>query len=166
VSLDSGGRNTRAIAGLRIAVGALFLIFGEYKVAGRQFVLGGGFESWIHRFLDSGSAYPFMVPVLQAFVLPHARAIAVLVAGGEVAIGIGLILGILVRVASLAGLVYMLALLFSANYPGAGSPVWAYFGAALDHLVFALCFLAFIVGAPSARWAMDLRRAPRNGTGR
>ena len=37
-------RNTRALALLRIGVGVLFLIFGEYKVFGTQFTLGGGFQ--------------------------------------------------------------------------------------------------------------------------
>ena len=60
-------RNTRAVAFLRIAVGALFLIFGEYKVFGTAFTLGGGFQYWISRFLQDG-AYPFMVPVLRGFV--------------------------------------------------------------------------------------------------
>jgi len=32
--------NDKALAGLRINVGALFLIFGEYKVFGRQFTSG------------------------------------------------------------------------------------------------------------------------------
>jgi hypothetical protein len=44
----------RALAGLRIAVGALFVIFGEYKVVGTQFTLGGGFQYWIGRFLQDG----------------------------------------------------------------------------------------------------------------
>jgi hypothetical protein len=64
--LDS---NTRALSGLRIAVGILFLIFGEYKVFGTTFTSGGGFEYWINRFLADG-AYPFMVPVLKNLVLP------------------------------------------------------------------------------------------------
>ena len=73
--------NPRAFAGLRVAVGMLFVIFGEYKVFGTQFTLGGGFQYWIHRFLSDG-AYPFMVPVLQNFVLPLAKPIAFLVAYG------------------------------------------------------------------------------------
>jgi hypothetical protein len=59
----------KALTGLRIAVGILFLIFGEYKVFGTQFTIGGGFQYWINRFLAEG-AYPFMVPVLKNFVLP------------------------------------------------------------------------------------------------
>lgn len=142
------------MAGLRIAVGILFVIFGQYKVFGTQFTLHGGFEFWIHRFLQGGGAYPFMVPVFNGLVLPHATAIAFLVAYGELAIGLALILGILVRTASAFGLVYMLALLFSANYPGAHAPFWQYFGASLDHSVLALCFLAFVVGRSDERLSL------------
>jgi len=58
-------RNALALAGLRIAVSCLFLIFGQYKVFGTQFTLGGGFQWWINRFLQDGAAYPFMVPVVH-----------------------------------------------------------------------------------------------------
>lgn len=156
-------RNALALAVLRIAVGVLFLFFGEYKVFGRTFVAGGGFEGWIHRFLDGQSAYPFMVPVLRGFVLHHAKPIALLVAVGEFAIGISLTLGVLTRVASGCALVYMLGLLFSANYPGAGAAPWMYLGASLEHLVLALCFAAFLIGEPELRLSVArywLRRAP------
>src|SRR5437764_7364495 len=105
--------NSRALAVLRIGVGALFFLFGEYKVFGTQFTLHGGFQYWINVFLQGG-AYPFMVPVLKNFVLPHATAIAFLVAYGELAIGLALVAGIMVRAASACGLIYMLTLLFSA----------------------------------------------------
>ncbi|MGB2890291.1 MAG: DoxX family membrane protein, partial [Candidatus Acidiferrales bacterium] len=95
--------------------------------------------------LEDG-AYPFMVPILRHFVLAHSTAIAFLVAYGELAIGLGLILGVLVRTASVCGLVYMLVLLFASNYPGAHAAFWQYFGAALDHLVLALCFATFALG--------------------
>ncbi len=138
-------RNARVLAGLRIAVGALFLIFGQYKVFGAQFTLGGGFQFWIHRFLEGG-AYPFMLPVLQNFVLPNGTVIAFLVAYGELAIGLGLVFGILVRSASVCGTIYMFALLFSSDYPGPHAAFWQYFGGALDHLVLALCFATFALG--------------------
>jgi uncharacterized membrane protein YphA (DoxX/SURF4 family) len=138
-------RNAVVLAVLRIAVGVLFLIFGEYKVFGTQFTLGGGFQSWIHRFLADG-AYPFMIPILRNFVLPHGTSIAFVVAYGELAIGLALLLGLLVRTASTFGIVYMLSLLFSSNYPGTHAPFWQYFGASLDHSVLALCFAAFALG--------------------
>ncbi len=87
-----------------------------------------------------------MVPVLRGFVLPHGTAIAFLVAYGELAIGLALVTGLLVRAASICGLIYMLALLFSSNYPGPGVAPWQYFGASLDHSVLALCFGAFVLG--------------------
>jgi thiosulfate dehydrogenase (quinone) large subunit len=147
-------RNTMALAALRIAVGVLFLIFGQYKVFGTQFTMGGGFQSWINHFIAEG-AYPFMAPILREYVLPHATAIAFLVAYGELAIGLGLVLGYLVRTASTFGTIYMAALLFSSNYPGSHVAFWQYFGAALDHLVLALCFAAFALG--EADKALSLR---------
>lgn len=151
-------RNTRALAFLRIGVGILFLIFGEYKVIGTQFTLGGGFQFWINKFLEGG-VYPFMEPVLRGFVLPHATLIAFLVAYGEFCIGIGLVLGILVRPASVGGLALMLAMIFSADYPGANAAFWQYFGASLDHSVFALCFVAFLIGHSDEVWSARAWRA-------
>ena len=142
-------KNDLALASLRIAVGVLFLIFAQYKVFGTQFTLHGGFQFWINRFLHGG-AYPWMRPVLTGFVLPHATAIAFLVAYGEMAIGLALVLGVVVKPASLFGFIYMLALLFSSNYPGDKAVFWQYFGASLDHSVLALCFAAFLIGNASA----------------
>ena len=145
--------NSRALAVLRIGVGILFLIFGEYKVFGTQFTLHGGFQFWINKFLEGG-AYPFMEQVLRGFVLAHATPIAFLVAYGELAIGIALLFGILVRPASVGGLIFMLTLLVSSDYPGAGAPFWQYFGASLSHSVFALCFVAFLMGRAEAVWSV------------
>jgi uncharacterized membrane protein YphA (DoxX/SURF4 family) len=141
----SRDRNENVLAALRIGVGIFFLVFGEYKVFGTQFTLGGGFQNWINRFIAHG-AYPFMVSVLQNFVLPHGTAIAFLVAYGEFAIGLALIVGVLTRTASIGGLLLMLAMLFSSDFPGADTAFRNYFGASLSHSVFAMCFLAFIFG--------------------
>ncbi|HYK38514.1 MAG TPA: DoxX family membrane protein [Candidatus Eremiobacteraceae bacterium] len=156
----SKDRNAVALAVLRICVGLLFLIFAEYKTLGTQFTLHGGFQFWINRFLEDG-AYPFMKPVLKNFVLPHATPIAFLVAYGELAIGLSLVSGILVRAASFFGLIYMLSLLFSANYPGAGAPFWQYFGASLDHSVLALCFFTFLLGRADAALTLKYKRPER-----
>jgi thiosulfate dehydrogenase [quinone] large subunit len=158
---DSQFTNARAMAFLRISVGTLFLIFGQYKVFGTQFTLHGGFQFWIKKFLEDG-AYPFMVPVLRGFILPHATAIAFLVAYGELAIGLALLLGVLARPASTFGLLYMLSLLFCSNYPGAHAPVWQYFGASLDHSVLALCFISFLIGDSSTAWSLRAQRVQRN----
>ncbi len=158
----SEDRNSQALAFIRIGVGIFFLVFGEYKVFGTKFTLGGGFQYWINKFLEGGT-YPFMEPVLRHFVLAHPTPIAFLVAYGELAIGIALILGVLVRPASLCGFVFMLTLLFSSDYPGAHPDFWQYFGASLSHSVFALCFVAFLLGRADAVWAVPGRaRKSRN----
>jgi thiosulfate dehydrogenase [quinone] large subunit len=150
--------SARSLTALRIAVGCIFLIFAEYKVFGLQFTRGGGFQHWINLFIQGG-AYPFMVPILRDFVLPHATVIAFLVAYGELAIGLAMVSGILVRPASVCGMIYMLTLLFSSNYPGANAPFWQYFGASLDHSVLALCFGAFALANPRELWSIhSLRR--------
>jgi uncharacterized membrane protein YphA (DoxX/SURF4 family) len=154
--------NSRALAVLRIGVGIFFLIFGQYKVFGTQFTLHGGFQFWINRFLEQGGAYPFMVPILRGFVLPHATPIAFLVAYSEFAIGLALTFGILVRPASAGGLIYMLTMLFSSDYPGASAPAWQYFGASLSHSVFALCFLVFLLGRSAEMWSVPVARAQRS----
>jgi thiosulfate dehydrogenase (quinone) large subunit len=161
---DPNTRNTYALALLRIGVGLQFLIFGQYKVFGTAFTLHGGFQFWINKFLEGG-AYPFMVPILRGFVLPHTTAIAFLVAYGEFAIGLGLIFGVLVRSASLGGLLLMLPMLFSSDYPGAGAPFWQYFGASLSHSVFALCFAAFLLGRADSVWSFAALRRTRAGGG-
>ncbi len=150
--------NARALAALRIGVGVFFLIFGEYKAFGTQFTLGGGFQFWINKFLEGG-VYPFMEPVLRNFVLPHATPIAFAVAYGEFCIGLGLVLGILVRPAGVCGLAFMLVLLFSSDYPGAHAPFWQYFGASLSHSIFALCFVAFLIGRSDEVWSVRKLRA-------
>ena len=161
---DSSARNNYALALLRIGVGIFFLIFGQYKVFGTAFTLHGGFQFWINKFLEGGT-YPFMAPILRGFVLPHATAIAFLVAYGELAIGTALVLGVFVRSASLCGLIFMLTLLFSSDYPGAGAAFWQYFGASLSHSVFALCFAAFLMGHADSVWSVKALRKNHAGAG-
>lgn len=155
--------SARALAFLRITVGIFFLIFGEYKVFGTQFTLHGGFQFWINKFLQEGGAYPFMAPLLRGFVLPHATPIAFLVAYSEFAIGLACTLGILVRPASAGGLLFMLTLMFSSDYPGVGAPFWQYFGASLGHSVFALCFISFLIAGPNTPFSISglQTKAPR-----
>lgn len=149
-------RNTTALSTLRIVVGIFFVLFGEYKVFGTDFTVHGGFETWVRSFLAEG-AYPWMKPVLQQVILPHARVCAFMVAYGELMIGLALVLGVLTRAASMFGIVLMTLLWASDGYPGQHVALWRYFGASLQWSVFASCFVAFLIGEPEARWAL----APR-----
>jgi thiosulfate dehydrogenase (quinone) large subunit len=153
-------RNANAIALLRIFVGIFFLILGQYKVFGTAFTLHGGFEQSIRGFLAQGT-FPWMAPVLQHAILPHARVCAFLTAYGEVLIGLGLIFGVLTRVASIFGILLMVLLWLAAGYPGPHVALWQYFGASLEWSIFAGCFAAFIIGEPEARWSLAAQRKAR-----
>lgn len=152
--------NDRALAFLRLCVGGLFLLFGQYKVASPEFV-DTGFHNWIDRFLADG-AYPFMANWLRAYVLPNERILAFLVGYGELAIGVALVVGVAVRLASVFGALFMLVLLFAADSPGPGARPWQFFGAALPHLVLALCFMTFALGRADASFSLTAL-LPRSG---
>lgn len=136
--------------------GLLFSAVGQYKVFGTDFTMHGGFEQWIRSFIMQG-AYPWMKPILGEIILPHAQICAFLTAYGELMIGLGLVAGVLTRVASVFGIALMSLLWLSAGYPGPHSALWPYFGASLDWSVFVACFVAFLVGEPEARWSLTSR---------
>jgi thiosulfate dehydrogenase (quinone) large subunit len=149
----------RALAALRIAIGVLFVIFGESKVFDSWFIADGGFQSAVQSFIQQGNAYPFMVDTLRTMVLPHAHFLAFLVAYGELAIGLSLVSGVLVRTASVFSAIYMVLLICSASYPGDHLPFWRYVAFSLEHSVFLLCFVTFALGdsaetcsLPASRW--------------
>ncbi len=153
--------NARAIALLRIGVGLLFLTFGEYKVFGTAFTLGGGFQSGVRGFLDSGGTYPFMVPVLRGVLAHFGTPMAFAVAWGEFLIGLSLTLGVLSRVASSFGALLMAAMWLSGGWPGAHPAFWRYWGASLEWSVFFLCFLVLMAGRPEQCWAVRVPRKPQ-----
>jgi thiosulfate dehydrogenase [quinone] large subunit len=157
--MSAANQQARALAFLRIAVGLLFLIFAQYKLRSAQFI-HHGMANYIGHFIQNG-CYPFMRPFLTKIILPHAVFFGAIVAITELLIALSLITGVLVRWASLGGLIMMLLYLFSSNYPGAQAPFWEYFGASLDHSVLALCFLTFLIGKPDAVWAIRLGRSTR-----
>jgi uncharacterized membrane protein YphA (DoxX/SURF4 family) len=149
----------QALAALRIAIGVLFVIFGEAKVFDSEFTLGRGFQSAVHAFIQQGITYPFMVNTLKTVVLPHGRFLAFLVAYGELAIGLSLVSGVLVRTASVFSAIYMVLLICSASYPGDHLPVRRYLAFSLEHSVFLLCFVTFALSdsaetfsLPASRW--------------
>jgi uncharacterized membrane protein YphA (DoxX/SURF4 family) len=150
-------QQSKALASLRIAVGLLFLIFAEYKLTSSKFIWGG-MASYIGHFIEDG-CYPFMKPFLTNVILPHAVFFGAIVSITELLIALSLITGVLVRWASIGGLMMMLLFLFSSNYPGAQAPFWQYFGASLDHSVLALCFIAFIIGGSDTIWALHFKRS-------
>jgi hypothetical protein len=72
---------------------------------------------------------------------------AFLTAYGELLIGLGLVFGVLTRVASVFGMLLMMLLWLSAGYPGTHVAIWRYFGASLDWSVFG-CLPRFCLASP------------------
>jgi uncharacterized membrane protein YphA (DoxX/SURF4 family) len=154
---SSRDRNAIALALLRIVVGLFFVVFGQYKVFRTEFTLHGGFQKYVGNFVHDG-AFPFMVPLLKSILEHAATPMAFAVAYGELLIGIALVIGIMTRWASLFGFLLMMAMWLSGGYPGPHAAFWQYWGASLNWSIFALCFLALMVGRPEDVWALGGRR--------
>jgi uncharacterized membrane protein YphA (DoxX/SURF4 family) len=145
----------KTIAATRIATGTVFLCFAEYRIASPAFTYGG-FEAWIHQFVNEGTAIGFYKALLGKFVLVHPVLCARLVAWGELAIGLRLVLELLVRAASVGGVILMIAL-FTGYAPGHGAPLWKYFGANLDHIPLLFLFVIFFATLAGDVWGLDGR---------
>jgi uncharacterized membrane protein YphA (DoxX/SURF4 family) len=156
--MEETGRKT--IAAARVATGVIFLFFGEYKVAGPAWSQSG-FEGWIRGFLDQGMPVGFYRVFLVKFVLMHPLLCARLVGWGELAIGISLVIGLLVRAASVAGAIHMVSLALATWYaPGHNVPLWRYFGANLDHIPLLFLFAIFFAARAGETWGLDERFQP------
>ncbi|PYY14709.1 MAG: hypothetical protein DMG61_08995 [Acidobacteria bacterium] len=145
----------RVLALVRVAVGVMFLFFAEYKIVGSEFV-HGGFQKYISSYVDQHQAVSWVQTMLTRWVIPHPFLWARIVAWSELLIGLSLVLGWFVRLSSLGGLVFMLAMTFSTWYaPGHGAPMWRYLGANLDHVPLAMLFLIFLAFNAGKTWGVD-----------
>ena len=149
------GALPKSLALVRIATGVFFTFFGQYKVFGAAFI-DGGFHRYIEGYIQQNQAVGFYKVFLATVVLPHTELFAYVVGWGELLIGIGLVLGLWVQAASLAGALHMLSLTLATwHAPGAGAPLWQYFGAQLGHLPLVFLFVLFFVGEAGQAWGLD-----------
>ena len=145
----------RVLALLRVTVGVIFLFFAEYKIVGSEFV-HGGFQKYLGTYVDQHQVVSWLRPLLTRYVLPHPFLWARIVAWGELLIGISLVLGLWVRLSSLFGIVYMLALAGSTWFaPGHNALYWRYLGNNLDHIPLLMLFLTFFVFRAGSTWGLD-----------
>ena len=148
----------KAVAIARIGVGVLFVAFGQYKVFSPTFIHNGLRRS-VENFVQQNQAVGFYKVFLAKVVLPHADAFGYVVGLGELAIGLALILGFLVRPASFFGALHMLSLILATFYvPGRDAPLWRYFAAQLEHVPLFFLFFIFLVGGAGEVWGLDALR--------
>jgi uncharacterized membrane protein YphA (DoxX/SURF4 family) len=145
---------SRSIALARIVAGAIFACSGFAKVTG-AFVRGGFAKSAAEM---AGQGYPFWRPFLQRVVVPHPEPFAWAVALGELALGLSLLSGLLVRWASAAGIVLMASIGFGGAWPGPHAEWHQYVTAWLAPAGYACLFLIFAAADAGRLWGLDGRR--------
>jgi len=144
----------KTIAGVRIAASLFFLLFGEYKLAGPGFA-HGGFQGYLRDYIAS-SAVSYYRPVLSGLILPHAVFFGYFVGVIEMFVGVCLLLGLWVRLASAVGIFFLLNLTLAAWWDvGHGAPLWRYFGARLDTLPLLLLLIIFYATDAGKVWGLD-----------
>jgi uncharacterized membrane protein YphA (DoxX/SURF4 family) len=144
----------KTIAGVRMAASVFFLLFGEYKLAGPGFA-HGGFQGYLRDYIAT-SAVSFYRPVLSGIILPHAVFFGYLVGAIEMFVGVCLLLGLWVRIASAVGIVFLLNLTLAAWWDvGHGAPLWRYFGSRLDTLPLTLLLIVFYAADAGTVWGLD-----------
>ena len=147
----------RLAAAVRVATGTLFVAEGAGKLFG-DFVRGGFARSAGEM---AHSSWPFWKSFLQSAVLPNAGMFGWIFALGELAVGIGLLLGLATRIAAGGGAVLMVAILLSQSYvPGSTWDKWITAGLTTK---FALLLLLLLLASNAGRvWGLD-GRWKRNG---
>ena len=149
----------RLAAIVRILTGILFVAEGLSKVTG-DFVTGE-FAKEVPKI--AVRSFPLWRHFLEAVVVPHATAFAWAVALGELAVGLGLVLGLLTRVAAAGGALLMVSIALGAAMPGAGASWDDWITAGLTPK-FACLLLLMLFAADAGRvWGFDggRRKSPR-----
>jgi uncharacterized membrane protein YphA (DoxX/SURF4 family) len=144
----------KTIAFTRIATGFLFLLFGEYKIAGPAFA-HGGFQQYLQGYIQT-DAVSFYRPFLAHVVLPHAVFFGYVVGILELWIAVSLLVGLWVRATSVMGALFMLNLALASWWaPGHGVALWRYFGSELDTIPLLFLFLIFFATDAGKTWGLD-----------
>ncbi len=155
--LDSAA--VRTAAAVRILTGVLWIALGWGKATG-DFVKSGFAEG--AKEMAAGS-WPFWKAFLEGTVLPHAGVFGWALALGEIAVGVGLVLGLFTRVAAAGGVALVLSILLGSarGAPGATWDQWVTAGLTAKFTLL-LMVLIFAVD-PGKVWGLDgrIRRRPK-----
>jgi len=132
-----------AVLPIRLFCGYFFLKYGLQKATGG---LGGAV---LRQTLDewaAGTPYAFYRPFLLHVAMPYSDIFAVLVAVGELVVGVSLILGIATRLGALLGLFLCLNFMFAK-----GTPLLS----VEQPTVFAIMLLTVYAGAAGRAFGFD-----------
>jgi thiosulfate dehydrogenase [quinone] large subunit len=168
--LPSDPRPARALAALRIAVGAWFvktvvtklgitLLHGVVPVPAPTARWVAFLPTRLHEYA-AGNPIGWYRDFLLEVAIPHAHLFAGLTAFGEAAVGIGLVSGFLTRSAAALGAFLALSYLLACGWM---SPNQLGF-----HLLLIACMTCFFVARAGLCWGVDgwlARRAPARTTG-
>lgn len=147
----------RTAAIVRILTGAMLIALGWGKAAG-DFVKTGFAESTRSM---AAETWPFWRHFLEKVVLPQAGLFAWLVVAGELAVGIGLVLGLFTRIAAAGGALLMLSVLLGTARPASGAEWHEWITAGLT-VKFCLLLLVLILATDPGRvWGLDGRMGRR-----
>jgi len=146
----------RTAAAVRILTGVLFIVLGWEKAAG-DFVRTGFAEGAREM---TATAWPFWKVFLEKAVVPHSGAFAWGLALGEIAVGVGLVLGLFTRAAAAGGIALMISILLGSR-PAAAAP-WSEWVTAGLTAKFTLLLLVLIFAVDPGRvWGLDGRLKKR-----
>jgi thiosulfate dehydrogenase [quinone] large subunit len=144
----------RTIAFVRILTGIIFFFEGYQKVTGK--FVRGGFATSAARMAKAG--YPFWRGFLERVVVVHPSPFAWAVALGEILIGLSLISGLLVRAASVGGILLVLSIGFGSAFPSPEDPWPAFVTEWLLQAAYFGQFLIFFAADAGRTWGLDARR--------
>ena len=98
---------------LRLSVGVALLVAGQGKIAAGNW--GAAYETTLYEFISSNliNSFSFYRPFLESVVIPHAGKFAVLVAWGELLVGVSLFLGLFTRLGAAVGIFMILNYTFA-----------------------------------------------------
>jgi len=131
---------------LRIYIGYYLLWQGIRKYQ-RDFPKG----DWIGRQIgDIGTLdlYPWYKSFLQHYVVPHSELFGYLVMLGEIAVGVGLLLGLFTRFSSCVGLFMLINYYLGPGMARGGAPL-------AQQQTFIVCLAIFILANPGRALGLD-----------
>ncbi|MFE7318644.1 DoxX family protein [Streptomyces sp. NPDC057555] len=151
-----GGLARHALLPLRLFLGATFLYAGVQKLTDRTFLADGGHGSLgeLLRRVHDSAALPQLVGLAQHSPVTFGYAVA----GGEVLVGVGTLVGLLGRLAAFGGALISLTLWLTVSWPAAPY----YYGNDLAYLIAWTPLV--LAGAP--RFSLDaalVNRRSRHG---